>query len=267
MAQSLLSESRPAARQRLASRLTELATVVLALTPFGSAAFGQMTQLAYRSNQPPGSIGAMQVARGVAPPGYVQPVRVQVPKQDTVSIAGEGEVASELHAGLLVGQPYRLKVIHTARGRVMTLYPSVEIIGRLHPPEGEKNRFPIPIDITAEDLELAESGSMVVRVIYLENPQTAFPESQQRAQRYLNVLPSEDPLQVADEMGRPMAILRLGSRKPLNGDGDAAFQFGAPPVERFVPSSDSFEPNATVVPQPSVPSEPVPNDPFQDDMP
>ena len=166
--------------------------------------------------------------------GYVQPVRITVPAGAVLSLAYDGEfpvATTDLRAGLMLGQAYRLRITNIPRHEDQELYPSIEVIDRLHPPRGQKNRFPIPIEITQDDLELALRGSMIVRVIYLENPNEAFPRAEDDHQRYLDVLPSEDPLHVADELGRPMAILRLGSRVPLSSDIDSTFLFGSPPVE------------------------------------
>jgi uncharacterized repeat protein (TIGR01451 family) len=131
----------------------------------------------------------------------------------------------------MVGHVYRFRVSNIPRSQQEELYPSIEVLDRLHPPAEYKNHFAIPVSITQEDLETALAGSMVVRVIYLENPHHAFPEREGDEQRSLDVLPSEDPLLVADQIGRPMAILRLGSRVPVTGDVDDGFLFHSPPVE------------------------------------
>jgi uncharacterized repeat protein (TIGR01451 family) len=198
----------------------------------------------YRSDMPPGAIGARQVAHGQDRWGYVQPVRIIVPDGAIVSVASDGDfplVTTELRAGLLLGQAYRLKVSNIPRHEDQEVYPSVEIIDRLHPPAGSKDRFPIPIEITQDDLELALAGGMVVRTIYLENPAAAFPEREADQQRSFDVLPNEDPLHVADDLGRPMAILRLGSRVPIGSDFDAEFLFGSPPVEWTATNGEVLE--------------------------
>ena len=194
----------------------------------------------FEINQPTGAIGAMQVARGVAPSDYIQPTKVIVPQGATISVASDETGTftmppEKLQVGLILGQPYRFKVTNIPRYEAQAIYPSIELIGRLHPPSELKDRFPIPVEITQEDLELAIHGQMVVRVIYLENPKQAFPEAETDQQRSIDVMSDEDPLQVADELGRPMAILRLGSRAPSNGVGDATFLFGAPPVSKSRP--------------------------------
>ena len=108
------------------------------------------------------------------------------------------------------------------------------MINRLYPPAGSQVKFPIPIELTREELEMALRGQFVIRVIYLENPRTALPRREDPAhQRYFEVAPSQDPLEVADGLGRPMAILRIGSRVPELDQISGRFLFQSPPWVRF----------------------------------
>jgi hypothetical protein len=204
----------------------------------------------YRVDLPPGVIGATQVAASVARQGYVQPVRLQVPQGAFASIAADGGFATastQLTAGLIVGQPYRFRITNIPRNDGQELYPSIELIDRLYPPSGQKNRFPVPIQLTQDDLETALRGNLVVRVVYVENPADAFPKAETSEQRSIDVLASEDPLHVADELGRPIAIVRVGSRVPLQGELDDAFLFGCPPVEWISEVTSAIELAAPVI--------------------
>lgn len=260
-----------------------------------ASAFGQgPVHYRYKIDMPPGAIGSRLVQQNPPFRGYVQPVDLQVPPGAEVSIGHHGtyQFPSEgsLQVGLTVGNVYRLKVSNIPRNEGGEIFPSVEIINRLYPPAGQKWRFPIPIQIAQEDLEQALAGKMVVRVIYVENPNEAFPEAEDpRQQRYFDVLPDEDPLQVADELGRPIAIVRLGSRKPVINGADDLFLFGSPPVSLMSGWTEEpehkqempfnhiprvSEPQLQTVPEPetsetpsgrSVPTTPEANDPFVDD--
>jgi len=187
----------------------------------------------YNINMPPGAIGAQQLRSNYPFQGYVQPVKIRVPEGADVAIAGSEAfeiTAPALRVGLMVGHVYRLKVSNIPRFEGEEIYPSLEIINRLYPPRGMKDRFPIPIEIAQEDLEAAIAGRMVVRVVYVEDPNEAFPKQEDPDyQRYFDVLPEEDPLHVADELGRPIAILRLGSRRPNYTGPDREFLFRSPP--------------------------------------
>jgi hypothetical protein len=225
-----------------------LAGLLMAFTLCGSShvvAQQRPVHRLLRSDMPSGALGAARLARNGSTIGYQQPVRIKVPQGATVAIAGDGDFSihsTVLQVGLLVGQPYRLRISDIPQHDGQMLYPSIEVLDRLHPPAGQKDRFPIPVEITQDDLELALRGSMVVRVIYLENPERAFPEREDSQQRSVDVLPSEDPLHVADDLGRPMAILRLGSRVPLDTEGDGEFCFGSPPVVWSSDSSNQDQP-------------------------
>lgn len=188
----------------------------------------------HSADMPPGAIGAAQLMRGGPLPGYFQPVEVTAPQDAQVALAMEGTFdapqVAPLRAGLLVGKVYRLRVTNIPYRPGQEVYPSIEIINRLYPPPGSEAKFPIPIELTQEELELAIRGHFVVRVIYLENPRGALPVRQTpREQRYFEVRANEDPLEVADTLGRPMAILRIGSRVPDQDPSSGRFLFDSPP--------------------------------------
>ena len=76
-------------------------------------------------------------------------------------------------------------------------------------------RYPIEIQLDAEDFKTALNGQMVTRVIYLEDPQTAVADLQTPDTNVpFEVSEFQDPLAVADEYGRPVAIVRIGSLTP-----------------------------------------------------
>jgi len=76
----------------------------------------------------------------------------------------------------------------------------------------------------------------VTRVIYLEDPETADPVAREAdEQAYFEVDAGDDPLHVADTLGRPVAILRMGARVPGPEGPDEAFMYGAPPLVKFHP--------------------------------
>ncbi len=110
------------------------------------------------------------------------------------------------------------------------------MIDRLYAPIGQELRFPIPIDVTEADLKLALAGKFVTRVIYLEDPRHALAGTPRlrRSQNWFEAAPGQDPLAVADGLGRPVAILRLGARLPDQGS-DPFFFFGSPPFLAFPP--------------------------------
>ncbi len=171
----------------------------------------------------PGAIGGQQLLRGGPLPGYFQPVEIQAPEGASVSLAVADQFTQPLKApvkaGMLIGSVYRLKVTGIMRREGVEVFPTIEVIDRLYPPAGQEVRFPIPVEITLEDLYVAIEGHFVTRVVYLEDPKRAAPTaSDLRHQSWFEVHPHDDPLAVADQLGRPMAILRIGARVPGNSD-------------------------------------------------
>jgi hypothetical protein len=146
-------------------------------------------------------------------------------------------------AGLVLGQVYRLRITNIPYEEGREVFPTVELIDRLHPPRGQEVRFAIPIEFTQEDLELALEGKYITRVVYLEDPNNALPVSADKVgNESFDALPGEDPLEVADQIGRPMAIIRLGGRLPEDASGiDRSFLGNCPPIWN-IPAPPSVPP-------------------------
>jgi len=193
----------------------------------------------HQGAMPPGAIGSRQLQRGGPLPGFFQPVQIKAPPGVLVSLAASGQLnqpqAAPLRVGMLIGQVYRLRVMNVPRNPGLEVFPTVEVIDRLYAPPGQQRRFAIPVELTQVDLELARDGKFVTRVIYLEDPQRALPvRDDPRAQGWFEVGPRRDPLAVADELGRPVAILRMGARLPDDTQApDPHFLFGCPPFEQY----------------------------------
>ena len=186
-------------------------------------------------DMPPDTVGQAQLLRTEPISGYFQPVQIRVPRRARVSLAMDGAFVqpqkSPVTAAMQVGQVYRFQVSNIPLNEGFEVYPTVEVINRLYPPPGEESRFPIPIELTFEDLELALAGKLVTRVIYLEPPDTALPRpTDLKQQRYFDVGARNNPWQIADELGRPMAILRLGGIVPDRDGPTDEFLFGSPPI-------------------------------------
>jgi hypothetical protein len=197
--------------------------------------FGQQPDVHYlhQGIMPPGAIGSQQLLRGGPVPGFFQPVEIKCPAGVKISLAVENQFdAPQLEsrkAGFLIGAVYRLRVTNIRLAEGAEVFPTVEVVDRLYSPVGQERRFAIPIEIAEEDLKLAIGGKFVTRVIYLEDPRQALPaQSNPPAQSWFDVKPGQDPLAVADGLGRPVAILRMGARLPAHG-AEPSFFFGSPP--------------------------------------
>jgi hypothetical protein len=245
-----------------------LAAACLAGALLAAKAFAQPPKAhrLYNSQMPPGAIGRMELQRFGPREGYFQPVELIPPEGGSVAVLsaqGYQEIGrGPLRVGLLLGEVYRFKVTGIPDNEGMEVYPTVEVTDRLYPPPGLETRFPIPIELSTDELESALAGRFVTRVIYLENPLEALPLRQRPGeQTTFEVRPDQDPLHVADDLGRPMAILRMGSRIPDAGETLAGRP--APPaivLPRDEPPLPSFEfllpgetaPEVVVPPPPTV---------------
>jgi|GEM_PF-1760061 len=212
---------------------------------------GQANDVHYQHHamMPPGAIGSWQLLRGGPLPGWFQPVEIKAPHGALISLAEAGAFSEPkrppLKVGLLIGQVYRLKVMNIPLHEGQEVFPTIELIDRTYAPPGQELRFPIPIDLTYEDLQLALAGKFVTRVVYLEDPRRALPVAEDKGgRRWFEVAAGQDPLAAADLLGRPVAIIRLGGRAPDRAAPDAKFLFGCPPVQHYAESQQVPGPNA-----------------------
>ena len=172
---------------------------------------------------------------------WLQPVRVELPTTGTVSVYSASpeplksdEAPSQF--SVATGHLYRLRIAEMPEFPGVELFPSIEILDRLHPPEGLSESYPIPIVFEEEDLRAAVDGLLVTRVIYLERPQTAASTDPLRREKPFNVPPGGNAIEAAGQHGRPMVIVRLGGRVPSGPDTPALF-FG---------SGGGFEPGEAI---------------------
>lgn len=227
----------------------------------------------YNSNMPPGAIGRMQFQSQFPSSGYTQPFKLIVPKGCVISQAvpsGFGTAsASPFVVGLQVSEAYRFKISDIPLMGNLALYPTIEVIDRLHPPAGQKWKYPVPVEFSIEDLKLAAQGNLVTRVVYLEQPREALagPATPAEEQPYFDVGPKEDPLKVADYLGRAIAVVHIGSRQPdPNGDDD--FYLYSPPVEAagmsFAPKRQGLFSVSPVGFDAPIPTRPASRESFED---
>lgn len=187
------------------------------------------------ARDPPGMVASAQAARVPSAVGSFQPLSISGPEGVQVALARDGQFLPTLQApvttAMMVGAVYRFRVTNIPLRPGAELYPTVEVIDRVCAPEGREHRFPIPVVLTEEDLRNALQGALITRVIYVEDSEVAEPIAVAPGdQRTTDVGPTDNALQVADQLGRPVAILRIGSRVPNNLQGDLmSFLYGCPP--------------------------------------
>jgi hypothetical protein len=244
-----------------------IAPVAISMTLVTTAQAQQKRELIHGDLAP--GIAAQRRLMGDRELGYhIQPVRIVAPVGTVVGVVANGSFndtgMSSQTVGMRVGPLYRFRVIGFGGTYENEIYPSVELLDRLHPPEGLENQFPVMIVITENDLKQAISGNMVTKVIYLEDAEVSLPRVQrENEQPYFDVSSAEDPLHTARGLGRPMAILRIGSRVPtadeLAYSYETAFSSEAPTdvpqVHPFI-ENDGFQ---IEIPPTMIPGEVVPD--------
>jgi hypothetical protein len=189
------------------------------------------------------SIAAGQVAAQTPSPAFRPPMPICYqavefigPPGTQLSVAAQGAFLEPQPlpqvASLLVGPLYRIRITGLTGEAGREVFPTVELIDRLCPPPGQELKFPIPIELTEDDLQLALSGHFVTRVIYVEDPALALPAvGDPEHPSWFDIGPGLDPLKEAKHWGRPIAILRMGGRLPDSTRGpDMHFLAGCPPV-------------------------------------
>lgn len=233
---------RNSGRRSIASPTVFAVAALLTVITGSSTALAQLpgepgTYTPFDQNLPTGvtSQWAMQRQKSRAP--YFQPIKVILPTAGSVTVfsrAGVEPVKLPAPAGARVamGATYRLCLSDMPEFPNEQLFPSIEVLDRLHPPAGKEEQFPIPIEFTAEEIEMAIEGKLVTKVIYLEQPQLALPESLRAENAIRTIEPSRNLMVEADKRGRPMVLVRLGSRAPDSLSDDRGFYGPGSPVRR-----------------------------------
>jgi uncharacterized repeat protein (TIGR01451 family) len=116
--------------------------------------------------------------------------------------------------GLRPGYIYRIELTGFAGRPGVSLAPTLQVCNTLaltpclHPAN-----YPAPVELTEADIEQALAGSLITKVIYLENPDLAVPVATRKGEALETVVPPDrDLLAEARERGRPMLVVRLGGR-------------------------------------------------------
>lgn len=116
--------------------------------------------------------------------------------------------------GLRPGYIYRVKLSGLPGYPGVELFPTLEVRGTLClPPNLRAADYPVPLLLTTEDIERIVGGTMLTKVLYLEDPLQAVPTAT-RPDRPLETeaRPGVSPIDEARQLGRVMVIVRIGGR-------------------------------------------------------
>ncbi|MFM9960046.1 MAG: DUF11 domain-containing protein [Planctomycetaceae bacterium] len=180
---------------------------------------------------PPGKWGDWVRTAGRVNGFEFQPIRVELPSEGKVTwfIGSRDEVKQAAQVKLAAGQLYRVMLSDMPEFPGIELFPSIEMLDRLHPPAGHADTFALPLTFTIDELEAAVEGRMVTKIVYIEQPQLALPFELTDNTSIRTVNAQANLIAEADKAGRPLALIRLGGRIPsINETRGAFFGNGAP---------------------------------------
>ncbi|HLQ47032.1 MAG TPA: DUF11 domain-containing protein, partial [Planctomycetaceae bacterium] len=181
---------------------------------------------------PPGTWGEWVRTAGRVNGFEFQPVQVELPSTGRVTwfIGSRDEVREGDHVRLAVSQSYRVRLSDLPEFPGIELFPSIEVLDRLHPPAGQADSFPLPITFAIEEIDAAVQGQMITKVVYLEQPQLAAPFELTSDTAVRTVNARVNLIEEADKAGRPLALIRLGGRLPSSQETHGAFFGSGAPV-------------------------------------
>jgi hypothetical protein len=177
--------------------------------------------------------------------GYPQPVRISIPGAGRVTFYDgtnpEGvTVDAPGQAKLLCGHAYRVRISDMPDFPGVELWPTIEVVDRLHPPSNLVDEYPIPIDITADEIAAVAQDRMVTKVIYLERQDLPRINYRGPDMGVTDLLPRSNLIEDATLRGRPVAILRLGGRTPAPNAPDD-LRLPVAPVQVKLPTPPSAQ--------------------------
>lgn len=176
---------------------------------------------------PPGAVAAVGAdtmirptpAMNMPPPAPLVAAKFLVPEGARITAFPGSNMARVYKAptvvGLRPGYDFRFEMsLPNNPGKY--LYPHVQIRGVLVPRPGMKYMdYPIPLLFTQADIDRALNGVLITKVIYLEDPDKALPIAlQPNTPMEIPDGTEQEANKQATELGRLMAIVRLGDRKP-----------------------------------------------------
>ena len=196
---------------------------------------------------PPGVAAYWNTINSQPVPGYYQPILVQLPSTGKVRFftndtKSDQTLAAPTAVGVATGHSYRLQISNMPEFPGIELFPSLEILDRLHPPARLANRFPIPVRFLEEEIDAALRGQMVTKVVYLEQPQRASAMDLRSPDAVVTLANNENVLAEADHLGRPLVIIRLGARQPSPHRSNARFMGRSGPLRILNTSKEGAAP-------------------------
>lgn len=158
----------------------------------------------------------------LGPPAEVLAVKIVAPTGVRITALPGSPLAKQygeqVLVGLRPGYAYRFELAGVGREGQGMLYPEVEVRGTLVLRPGMRlmEHF-AGIAFSNRDLDRVMNGTLITKVIYLEDPTKALPIRSNPDQPHeIPEETEEAAIRAAFEHGRLVAIVRLGNRKPTH---------------------------------------------------
>ncbi len=153
----------------------------------------------------------------IGPPAPVLAAKVIVPPGVVVGISNSAKgYSSGTQFGFRPGYRYRLTISNIPGRPGVTLYPEIDILGSIVPRNGLNYlEFPATFAFSEQELRKVAAGSLLTKVVYLEDPTKAVPTASTVDQPIEITEPSaEEAWKAATDNGRVVAVIKLGDRVP-----------------------------------------------------
>jgi uncharacterized repeat protein (TIGR01451 family) len=163
-------------------------------------------------------LGSSLSAASQAPSTPLIYVRLVGPQGSTATFlpGPEGTFPLPSTVALRVGHVYVVRLETANSASVEPVYASIHVGDGLRlGPRQNAAQFPAPLIFSSADWERAAAGTLVTKVIVLEDPRrvrTQPPAPSQPAE--VELLPDDDLWLEAGDLGRPLLVARLGAREP-----------------------------------------------------
>ncbi|MGL4423784.1 MAG: hypothetical protein ACRCZF_24230, partial [Gemmataceae bacterium] len=173
----------------------------------------------FMPGQAPPPVLAPQSCPPMGPPAPVLMTKIIGPTGSRITLVpGTGNArmfGDNVTVGYRPGYIYRAELSGLPNTSEV-LYPEFEVRGSLVPRNGMNyTDHPTPVVFSSSDIQKAVNGALVVKVIFLEDPQAALPIATSANQPLEETMDTmEQAVKSARDFGRLVMIVRLGNRKP-----------------------------------------------------
>jgi len=217
--------------------------VIIALVGLTLLSGTVCAQVPAQGQQPPlpdTGPAALLYVRFPGPPG----VRITVYPNNS---AGQ-EFNTPITIGFRPGYIYRFKFTNYPEFPGVSFYPTLEVHGsvKLAPPLRAVS-YPAPFVVYPDDLTRTLDGTVIMKLVYLEDPEKALPQQGDKDRPVEAFMSADrDLMDEARQLGRPMLIWRIGNKEIEDAEllrkaipntvllpGEQ--RLGLPPVAPFLP--------------------------------